>query len=152
SKGATAKTPSDSRGIAARWVWRDLKTAEDLERLEREAAEARGDEAKAEALYQLASYLYPASTLLFYNPSLWDGARHYKLEELEFGNGFRAPGEAQLLWKHTEEHEPVARALEIYLDVVHRFPNTRAARDALYTAAVCHERLSDYNNHWRNVY
>jgi hypothetical protein len=50
------------------------------------------------------------------------------------------------------EHEPVAHALEIYLDVVSRFPNTRAARDALYTAAVCHERLSDYNNHWRNVY
>src|SRR5262249_55863548 len=152
AKRRTAKVPSGANGVAARYLWRDMKTAEDLERLEREAAEAQGDEAKAEALYQLASYLYQSSSLLFYNPSLWEGARHYKLEELESGNCYRAPGEAQLLWKQAEEHELVAHALEIYLDVVRRFPNTRAARDALYTAAVCHERLSDYNNHWRNVY
>jgi hypothetical protein len=123
-----------------------------MERLEHYAIEAQGDEAKAEALYQLASYLYQGSSLLFYNPSLWGGARHDKLEELESYNAYRAPGEAQLLWRNALEHEPVAHALEIYLDVVHRFPNTKAARDALYTAAVCHERLSDYNGHWRNVY
>src|SRR5262249_40916848 len=151
-KGRTIKTPSDASGIAARWLWRDMKTVEDLERLERDAAEAQGDEAKAEALYQLASYLYQGSSLLFYNPSLWGGARHYKLEQLESDNSYRAPGEAQLLWRNALEHEPVAHALEIYLEAVRRFPNTRAARDALYTAAVCHERLSKYNNHWRNVY
>ncbi|HKQ74277.1 MAG TPA: outer membrane protein assembly factor BamD [Blastocatellia bacterium] len=148
----TAKVPSDVTGIAARWLWRDLKTAEDLERLERQAAEAQGDEAKAEALYQIASYLYQSSTLLFYNPGLWSGARHYKLEEVESNNSYRAPGEAQLLWRHALEHEPVAHALELYLEVARRFPNTRAARDALYTAAICHERLSDYNTYWRNIY
>ena len=45
-----------------------------------------------------------------------------------------------------------ANSLAIFLDVVRRFPNTRAARDALYTAAVCHERLAAYNEYWRNVY
>ena len=152
SGSRTAKEPADAPGIAARWLWRDLKTAEDMERLEREAAEAQGEEAKAEALYQLASYLYQGSTLLFYNPGLWGGARHYKLEELESDNSYRAPGEAQLLWRHAVEHEPVAQALEIYLDVAQRFPNTSAAREALYTAAICHERLSDYNTYWRNIY
>src|SRR5262249_2199130 len=49
-------------------------------------------------------------------------------------------------------HEPVAQALEIYLEIARRFPQTRAARDALYTAAICHERLSDYNNYWRGIY
>jgi hypothetical protein len=151
TKSRTAKIPGPP-GIAARYLWRDLKTAEDLERMEREAAEAQGDEAKAEALYQLASYLYQGSSLLFYNPSLWHDVRHYKLEELESSNSYRAPGEAQLLWRHALEHEPVAHALEIYLDVVRSFPNTRAARDAFYTAAVCHERLSDYNTYWRNIY
>lgn len=152
SSGRTAKVPSDAPGIAARWLWRDLKTAQDLERLEHEAAQAQGDEDKAEVLYQLASYLYQGSSLLFYNPSLWGGVRHYKLEELESSNSFRAPGEAQLLWRHALEHEPVVHALQIYLEVARRFPNTHAARDALYTAAVCHERLADYNTYWRNIY
>jgi outer membrane protein assembly factor BamD (BamD/ComL family) len=152
SKGTTAKMPSEARGVAARWLWRDMKTVEDLERLENTAAAAQGDEAKAEALYQLASYLYQGSSLLFYNPGLWGGVRHYKLEDLESNNGYRAPGEAQLLYRSAQEHEPVAHALKIYLDIVTRFPNTQAARDALYTAAVCHERLSGYNMHWRNAY
>lgn len=148
----TAKTPSDAEGIAARWLWRDQKTIEDLTRLRAEADQAQGDEAKAEALYQLASYLYQSSSLLFYNPSLWDGARHYKLEEFVFGNGYRAPGEAQLLRQQMQQHEPVAQALDLYLEIAGRFPKTPAARDALYTAAVCHERLSDYNGYWRDAY
>ncbi len=152
SSGRTAKVPSYAPGIAARWLWRDQKTIEDLQRLKTEADQAQDDEAKAEALYQLASYLYQSSSLLFYNPGLWGGSRHYKLEELAFGNSFRAPGEAQLLRQHMQEHEPVAHALEIYLEIARRFPSTRAARDALYTASVCHERLSDYNNYWRNLY
>jgi hypothetical protein len=39
------------RGIRPQWVEMDLKTANALERLEREVALAEGDEAKAEALY-----------------------------------------------------------------------------------------------------
>ncbi|MGH9840029.1 MAG: tetratricopeptide repeat protein [Blastocatellia bacterium] len=152
SSGRTAKVPSDAAGIAARWLWRDQKTIEDLQRLQADADLAQGDEAKAEAFYQLASYLYQSSSLLFYNPSLWGGSRHYKLEEIASNNSYRAPGEAQLLRQHMQEHEPVAHALEIYLEIVRRFPATRAARDALYTAAVCHERLSDYNGYWRDLY
>ncbi len=69
------------------------------------------------------------------------------------GNGkYRVANEAQILWNSTQEHERLARALNIYLDVVNRFPRTRAARDALYTAAVCHERLSNYNPYWREIY
>ncbi len=148
----TAKTPSDTPGVASRWIWRDQKTIDDLERMEREIAAATDDEAKAEAMYQMASYLYQGSSLLFYNPAFWEGSRHYKLDELEYTDGFRAPGEAQIFNAHMREHEPVVHALNIYLDLINRFPKTRAARDAMYTAAVCHERLSDYNSYWRNVY
>ena len=133
-------------------LMRDIRTADDLQRLEREAEVAEGDEAKAEALYQLASYQYEASTLLFYNPVAWHGTRYWLLSELEAKGSYRAPNEAQILWQHMQEHETLARALVIYLDIVRRFPKTRAARDALYTAAVCHERLSDYNPYWRDMY
>jgi hypothetical protein len=51
-----------------------------------------------------------------------------------------------------QEHERLARALKIYLEIVDRYPHTRAARDAYYTAAVCHERLSEYNPYWRDLY
>lgn len=139
-------------GVTARLLLSDLKTIDDLERLERAAEAAQGDEAKAEALYQLASYQYESSTLLFYNPIAWQGVRHYELNDLQSQNRFRAPGEAARLWREMQEHEPIARALSIYLEIVSRYPQTRAARDALYTAAVCHERLSDYNEYWRSMY
>jgi hypothetical protein len=136
--------------ITARLVMRDLQTANDLEALERGASQAQGEEAKAEALYQLASYQYEASSLLFYNPTASPG--YWNLSMLSGEGKFRVPNEAQILWNSTLEHERLARALNIYLDVVSRFPRTRAAQDSLYTAAVCHERLSSYNPYWREVY
>jgi hypothetical protein len=60
--------------------------------------------------------------------------------------------EAQILFAYMQEHETLARALKLYLNVVEMYPHTRAARDALYTAAVCHERLSGYNPYWRDIY
>jgi TolA-binding protein len=136
--------------ITPRLVMRDIQTANDLEILEQRAKEAEGDEAKAEALYQLASYQYQASSLLFYNPLASPG--YWNLSLLATEARYRTANESQLLWTSTQEHERLARALDIYLDVVNRFPQTRAARDSLYTAAVCHERLSNYNPYWREIY
>src|SRR5262249_55466319 len=50
------------------------------------------------------------------------------------------------------KHDIASRSLAGYMEVVRQFPNTRAARDALFTAAVCHERLSSYNNYWSQIY
>jgi outer membrane protein assembly factor BamD (BamD/ComL family) len=139
-------------GVTARLLLYDRQTIDDLEQLEFEAAAARGDEAQAEALYQLASYQYQSSTLLFYNPLLWKGGRYWNLSSLEGRGSYRSPDEAAILWRYMQEHEPVARALVVYLYIARTFPQTRAARDALYTAAVCHERLSNYNEYWRGMY
>lgn len=138
-------------GILAQWVLRDIKTADDLQLLERRAEIAVGDEAKAEALYQFASYLYEGSHLVFYNPAAWQGGRGATIVNYDESH-YRAPNEAQTLWAYMQRHESLSRALVIYLDVAQRFPNTRAARDALYTAAVCHERLATYNDYWRGIY
>jgi TolA-binding protein len=138
-------------GVLAQWVLRDVKTANDLERLEREAAQAAGDEARAEALYQFASYMYEGSNLLFYNPSAWAGRREQIFANYEESR-YRAPAEGVRIWRYMQEHEAAAHALSVYLDVARRYPETRAARDALYTAAVCHERLSNFSSYWRYVY
>lgn len=139
------------RGVRSQWIDQDLRTANDLETLEREVEFAQGDEAKAEALYQVASYQFERS-LLFYNPIAWNGIRHYLLLDLDQSGGFRRAGESQLLFTYMQKHDMAANSLPIFLEVVRRFPNTRAARDALYSAAVCHERLREYNGYWREIY
>lgn len=143
--------------VTARLIMRELQTANDLEALESAVTRAGGDEAVAEAMYQLASYQYEASTLLFYNPIAWQqdkviNPRYWNLSQLAGTGSYRAANEAQLMFDHMQEHDLPARALKIYLDVAATFPRTRAARDALYTAAVCHERLSNYNPYWRGIY
>ncbi len=141
---------NDNPVITPRLVMRDVQTANDLEARERAVDQASGDEAKAEALYQYASYQYEASSLLFYNPLASPG--YWNLGQLAGEGSYRVPGESDILWKSTQEHDRLARALNIYLEVADRFPRTRAARDSLYTAAVCHERLSNYNPYWRGIY
>jgi TolA-binding protein len=141
---------NDKPVITARLVMRDMQTANDLEALERAVDRAAGDEAKAEALYQLASYQYEGSSLLFFNPIASPG--YWNLGQLAGEGRYRAANESQILWKAIQEHDRLSRALNIYLDIANRFPRTRAARDSLYTAAVCHERLSNYNPYWRQIY
>jgi TolA-binding protein len=133
-------------------LMRDVQTANDLEFRERAVAEAVDDEAKAEAMYQLASYQYEASSLLFYNAVAWHGYRYYLLSELANTGRYRATNESQILFAYMQEHDTLARALKVYLDVVDKFPKTSVAPDALYSAAVCHERLANYNNYWRDLY
>jgi outer membrane protein assembly factor BamD (BamD/ComL family) len=139
------------RGIRPQWIDQDVGTANDLERLERQVETSQDDQARAEALYQVASYQFQRS-LLFYNPLAWQGERHYLLYDLDQRGAFRQANESQVLFDHMQKHDMAANSLPIFLGVVRRFPNTRAARDALFSAAVCHERLQEYNNYWREVY
>lgn len=138
--------------IRTNWVMRDFQTINDLEGLEIAVAAAVNDEAKAEAMYQLASYQYDADELMFYNPAAWDGIRHELLYEFESGNNLRVAAESQGLFEYSKSHETLARAIPIYLDIVDLYPNTKAAKDALYSAVVAHEKLSDMNDYWRSVY
>jgi outer membrane protein assembly factor BamD (BamD/ComL family) len=145
-----AKNPrwQEWKGVRPAWVLRDLKTMDEVGRLEEGLARAAGDEAKAEALYQLGSYLYESSDLVFYNPAAWRGGRFYAFY---YDQRFRAPGEAALMRRYMEAHEPLVRALRVYQQVVYEYPRTRAARDALYTAAVIHQRLGGFL-YWSGQY
>ena len=75
--GGNEQGPTDSKengsgyGIHPAWVKRDMQTIEDLERLKAAVENARDDEAKAEALYQLASYQFQGIALLYDNPVAW---------------------------------------------------------------------------------
>ncbi len=139
------------REIRPEWLEQDLRTVNDLERLEQNYNSAQGDEEKAEALYQFASYIYQGS-LLFYNQLAWDYIRHYLISDLVVEAGFRQAGESQSIFEYMKKHDMASRSLELYLDVMKKYPNTKAAKDALYTSAVCHDRLRNYNGYWRTIY
>lgn len=137
------------KDVQTAWVLCDLKTMDEIEHLEDGVRRASGDEEKAEALYRQASYLYESSDLTFYNPAAWQGGRFFAIY---YDQKFRAPGEAALMRRYMEEHEPLVRALDIYLRVAEDYPRTRAARDALFTAAVIHERLPSLQLYWPGQY
>jgi outer membrane protein assembly factor BamD (BamD/ComL family) len=138
------------RGVRLAWKEQDLRTINDLSSLEQKYEQAAGEEDRAEALYQLASYQFEGN-LQFYNAAAWGGIRHYLLYDLQ-QKGFRQPNESQVLFEYMQKHDQAANSLPIFMEVVRRFPNTRAARDALYTAAVCHDRLAGYNDYWGEIY
>lgn len=141
-----------SHQIKTSWVMQDLKTIDVMEHLEQAVDVAPDDEAKAEAMYQLASFQFDADPLTFYNPAAWNGSRYSLLPSIGRNDGFRLPNETGTLLEYSESHDTLARAIPVYLGIVNRFPNTRAAKDALYSAAVAHERLSIAYPYWRDVY
>jgi TolA-binding protein len=144
------KTDTESPGVREEWVLRDLQTASELEARERAVSMSPDDETRAETMYQMASWLYQYSTLLFYNPKAWRGNRQWLIPRSD--EAYQSPNESRLLWEYSQKHEPAAQALTIFLEIAERYPKTRAARDAFFTAAVCHERLADYNRYWRAMY
>ncbi|MCP9493653.1 MAG: outer membrane protein assembly factor BamD [Pyrinomonadaceae bacterium MAG19_C2-C3] len=143
------KDPRDEKGVAVSWVARDLKTINDLESFERHIAQATNSETKAETMYQMAGYLFDGSALLFYNPAMWRGGRQWSLSHVE---PFRAPGDVGIFQEYLREHSTRFHALEIYLRLIRDYPRTRVAPDAMYTAAVCYERLVHSSYFWNDVY
>jgi hypothetical protein len=139
------------QGVRKAWLLQDLASLNDLERLERDVEDSSGQAAKAEALYRLASYQYDGSTMMYYNPWAWGSTRLENLEGLD-ASAYRTAGEAEKVWQYFQAHEPVVHALDIYMRIADSYPGTRVAPLALYTAAVCQERLSNYNGYWSNAY
>lgn len=145
------KLPQDEKrwDVLPSWIMRDLKTMDEVEQLERRFGFASTDEERAEAMYQLGSYYYEASELTFYNPAAW---RKGRFNALYYDHEMRSANDPQLFQRYMSEHEVLVRALDVYLGTARLYPRTRAARDALYTAAVIHERLSTFLLYWPQQY
>lgn len=134
------------KGIRSRWLHRDLQTIDDLEFLQSRIDSAQDDTQRAEAMYQFASYVYQGGSFLFYNPAAWQGMRY---SSIAVKNDFSLPNEEQQLWNYHLNHEAVAQAKTMFLAIVDAYPRSPAAPDALYTAAVCDERLINFSPYWR---
>lgn len=125
-----------------------LATAHALARLHRAYSKARGDEAKARAIYALASYYQHRRNLLLYNPSLWQGDRAFAYQ-LSWNENVASDADARAWRRHCYEHECLARTRALCLEIVHRYPRSSVAAKAAYTAGVACFRLAGLNEWWR---
>ncbi len=142
----------DKGKIKTSWVVQDLKTIDIIQHYEKRVEGAQNDEAKAEAMYQLASAYFESDDLAFYNPAMWDGGRVGSLNSLQFSSHTRLPNETRTILEHLHLHEGWAKSIPIYEEIVARYPDSKVARDALYTLAVAHERLEGRNSVWSAIY
>jgi lipopolysaccharide biosynthesis regulator YciM len=126
-----------------------LQTCKDLRQLRYEAAQASGGEAKAAALYKLASYYYERRDLLLYNAPLWQGGRAMSFD-YSWCKETAQPVDTRALRDHQYEHECGMHAYAICQEIVKDYPHSSVAPRALYRAACIQERLSNLNGWWRN--
>ena len=124
-----------------------VKVACDLRRLHAACHAARGKERKARAIYALAAYYRNQGTLVLYNNSLWRG---FRVHGFWYWNEDVESAADRAAWrKHCYEHESYARARALCLEILRRYPRTRVAARAAYTAGICCYRLCDFNDWWR---
>ena len=124
------------------------QVARDLKQLTFDVQQAKGDEAKAAALYRKASYYYENRDLLLYNPPLWRGSRTFAMS-YNWSTDTSRPVDEQARKKHHYEHECLSRALRICKEIVRDYPLSSVAPKAYYRAATAAERLSHMNPWWR---
>ncbi|MDX2064269.1 MAG: hypothetical protein SFX74_00860 [Fimbriimonadaceae bacterium] len=124
-----------------------LKTAQDLRQFTLEVRDASTDEAKAKALYAYASYLYQRRNLLFYNASLWGGARNFML--VDPNRDVTTAVDRQRIETHYLEHECLSHARRICRQIITQYPDTSSAPLAYYRAATSTRRLADFSPWWR---
>ncbi|MCW3055803.1 MAG: hypothetical protein JWN14_4973 [Chthonomonadales bacterium] len=125
-----------------------LAAAQDLRRLSAAVQAAPNDNARATALYKVATYYYTHGTLLLYNPLLWQNER-----AMDYGF-FLNPKhvnaeEASATRAYMYRHEVYARALAICLQIAQRYPNAPVAPQALYRGACSARFLANFNGWWR---
>ncbi len=122
-----------------------LQTTRDLKALEEKIARSSGS-AKASAKYELASYFYNRRNLLLYNASLWQGGRGVLVG---LNTGITDQSDKSAVSEHCFEHEALAQARRICLEIASEHPKEATTAKALYRAATATRRLADFNSWWR---
>lgn len=104
--------------------------------------QARSSNAKAQAIYDKAAYIYREKNLLFYSPGLWKGNRAFMIRAWWNDDVANRPDE-EALGRHVAEHECVAHSLRLCEEIIQKYPKSAVMPKALYTAALSAQRLSN---------
>lgn len=118
-----------------------------LAHFDRAIAKAKGTEAKAKAIYAKGAHIYHRRNLLFYSPAMWQGGRASILSY--FAPQFNSKADERARTRHNWEHECLAQSYKLFMQVVDKYPKTKIAPEAMYSAANSAQRLSNLNDWWR---
>lgn len=127
-----------------------LATLAALRKMDEAVKRAKGREAKADALYRMASYYYTHRPLLLYSPMLWRGDRAISIS-YSWNDRAATAADRLALARHHNEHECLSHALALCRRVVREYPGTVAAGPAAYRGAVAAQRLANMSPYWRWV-
>ncbi len=125
-----------------------LEIVDKLEGLTKASQKAKSLDAKANAIYEKAAYIYRERNLLFYSPALWQGNRAFMID-MWWNDAINNQKDQEALDRHLHEHECLAQSLRLCEEVVSKYPTSKVMPKALYTAALSAERLSNLNTTWR---
>ncbi len=136
----------------AQWATRSspdpLTTTRELRRLSAAVHAATTENARATALYKVATYYYTHGTLLLYNPLLWQDERAWDYSYCLNPQRISA-AESSATRAYMYRHEVYARSLAICLQIAQRYPHAAVAPQALYRAACSARFLANFNGWWR---
>jgi outer membrane protein assembly factor BamD (BamD/ComL family) len=124
-----------------------LTAARDLRRLSAAVKTAPDDNARASALYKVATYYYTHGTLLLYNSLLWQNERAWDYGFILAPNRKDVGDAATRAYMY--RHEVYARVLALCKQIAERYPNAPVAPQALYRAACSARFLANFNGWWR---
>lgn len=125
-----------------------LNTVHDLRLLHRALLGAHTDNARAVALFRYGSYYHNHSTLLLYNPALWQQAREVGFAYW-WNDSVESGREKEIVRGYMYQHESMARSRQLCLLSAQRYPKSPVAAQALYRAACASRSLASYNTWWR---
>jgi len=123
-------------------------TLKALRHLDRAIQRAKGSEAKAQAMLNMADYYYYHRYLLLYSIPLWLGNRADSFS-FSWNSEVATPADDNALARHHDEHECFAHTLKICRAIVKKYPNTKAAHHAAYRGACAAERLANMAQYLR---
>jgi len=126
-----------------------IQVVNELEELTRKSLQGTTPEARAQAIYTKAAYIYHRRNLMFYSMGLWQGDRSMILG-IFWSKSVNDQSDERALAKHLAEHECLAHSLRLCDELVKKYPHAKVVPEALYTAALAASRLSNFNTIWRD--
>lgn len=124
-----------------------LSVVRDLRNLQRKSAAARTGNARAQALYNYASYYSTHGTLLLYNAALWRGSRAF-LFDFYWNDRAVSKQDELAVRRYMYQHEAFARSRAICKQIVRQHPNAPILPYVLFREAAATRRLSHFNQWW----
>ena len=127
-----------------------LVDVEMMERYRKEVEGANNREQRAKSLYKMVQYSHSRRNLMYYSTNLWLGDRRV-MYPVFWNEDINEGKFARIAEESAYDQECDANTLKFCMELVRRCPRSSYVPKALYTAGVCAESLSRFNQYWSRI-